>query len=966
VTRRALGILAWPLLAWPGLLWAHPLPLQSDVPQSVVDPAPVRPRWPRPSVSLPQRRYYLANDDHTDYEWSATDTAYRSAFGRMLDYYMDLADLTALAPWDARSRFNMDGSVWVTEYRASHTPAEYARLINHIRDSSLTMPLNTCVQLYGAMPAEAVLRSFYPAGHIEREAGLRFPLVVPMENQTLPGGVASLWAGAGAKYSWKGICNCATCIGAGDRAVDVYRFVGPDGQGVLMKWNSSFWGSRSIGGYAEAHDPAGALDIMQNDDTYLNRWPYDIRAAFGYGWDDIESETDQFVSASQSLSGNAGRVIVSNEVDFFKDFESVYGNDIPELGSAFGNEWDLLVASIGETSAQVKRSVEKLRTAEALATVVSLYDPAFMNNRATARDSMNQGLGLYYEHSFSSGPGVSAPERAVWERSIQDAITRYVDTLHDDALVALGSMVPAGSTGQRFVVFNPLSWTRNEFVDLPADPSGSFYVVDLQTETPVASQKISTPDGNRVRVAVSAIPSVGYKTYEIRSGTGPSFTPGVNVIGNALDNGIYRVTLGGRGQLSSVLDHKDADRQLLNGAAFDLGNGSGSIVVENQGPVSVTLRVSSGGTPAHTSRVTLYTGLDRIDVEGRITQNFGNLVSYQSTFNLSGTTTRHEEVGMIAKVAREENGGDYANENTRTDWLTLNHFVDVSQATRGVTLSAWDSPFFQPGSSTVSHLDATTPSVRCVVGMMPDCVGGIPNQGGETNFLQRFSLRTHGAWDPAAAERFALEHQNPLVATAATGSDQAPLPTSPWSLVAISGTDVLLWALKPAEEGVGRGVVMRVWNLADSTRNAAATLLHFPLNDAWVTTHIETDLQPAVRSGSVVSDVLARQQMRTWRLVPAAAAAVEDPPFMGGLAIYPNPGHATDSRTIAFTMSHAQHVRVTVHDLRGAVVATLADGVWPAGRNEVKWNVQGVAAGVYFVRAQAGHDVLTGRTVVIQ
>jgi hypothetical protein len=72
----------------------------------------------------------------------------------------------------------MDGSVWVTEYRASHTPAQYARLINHMRDSSLTMPLNTCIQLYGAMPAEAVLRSFYTAGHLERENGLRFPLVV--------------------------------------------------------------------------------------------------------------------------------------------------------------------------------------------------------------------------------------------------------------------------------------------------------------------------------------------------------------------------------------------------------------------------------------------------------------------------------------------------------------------------------------------------------------------------------------------------------------------------------------------------------------------------------------------------------------------------------------------------------------------------------------------------------------------
>ena len=116
-------------------------------------------------------------------------------------------------------------------------------------------------------------------------------------------------------------------------------------------------------------------------------------------------------------------------------------------------------------------------------------------------------------------------------------------------------------------------------------------------------------------------------------------------------------------------------------------------------------------------------------------------------------------------MARADVGGDYADDNTRTDWLTLNHFVDLSETMRGVTLSAWDSPFFKAGTSTADHLDATTPSVWCLVGMLPACAGGIPNQDGNSQFLQRFALRTHGPWDPAAAERFALEHQNPLVAT---------------------------------------------------------------------------------------------------------------------------------------------------------------------------------------------------------
>ena len=50
---------------------------------------------------------------------------------------------------------------------------------------------------------------YYP-GQLERRYDLRFRLAVAMENQTLPYGLGALWAGAGARYSWKGVCDCAT------------------------------------------------------------------------------------------------------------------------------------------------------------------------------------------------------------------------------------------------------------------------------------------------------------------------------------------------------------------------------------------------------------------------------------------------------------------------------------------------------------------------------------------------------------------------------------------------------------------------------------------------------------------------------------------------------------------------------------------------------------------------------------
>ncbi len=173
------------------------------------------------------KRIYIANDDHTDYMWAGTDLQYRAAYLAMLDYYMDLADSTADGPPDARSRFNCDGSLWVWEYERNRTPAQFARLVDHLHAGTITMPLQTLVPLYGAMPAEAVLRDMYYAGRLERRLRLRFPVALAMENQTLPGGIASLWAGAGARYSWRGICGCATMINAAIRPREIYHFVGP-------------------------------------------------------------------------------------------------------------------------------------------------------------------------------------------------------------------------------------------------------------------------------------------------------------------------------------------------------------------------------------------------------------------------------------------------------------------------------------------------------------------------------------------------------------------------------------------------------------------------------------------------------------------------------------------------------------------------------------------------------------------
>src|SRR5581483_10846093 len=710
------------------------------------------------------RRIYLAPDDHTDYMWTLDEEGYRQAFVEMLDFYLNQIDATAGNPSPSQARWNCDGSFWLWIYERNKSAADFNRLMSRIRDGHVSSPLTALVVCYGGVPAEAVLRGMYYPGSLERRFRLRFPLAVAMENQTLPYGLGSLWAGAGAKYSWRGICGCATRVSTpGDREHDIYWWGGMDGSRVLMKWNTLF-DNTSIGGYAEARDTFGVVGLVDGNATFKSRYPYDVIGAFGRGWDDAKTFTTDFVTAAQQLSTPNRQVFCSNEQDFFQDFEATYGGSLPTVAASFGNEWDLYCASMAEVSARVKRAVEKLRSAEAMATLVSLQNPGFMTDRRAARDQAWMNLGLYWEHDWTADGPVSRQARGDWQRRIAGEIEAYVNKLQTDAATALGGLIKKNGAGTRFQVFNSLSWSRTDVADLPYTDTNPVFVVDLTNNQETPSQ-IVTVNGQRfLRVLARDVPPVGYKVFEIRPGAGGGFPNAATVSGGVIENDRYRLTVADRGAITGLFD-KTRNREFaraVNGRFInDLGPGSGSLQVENAGPVSVTLRADASGPLSHTSRITLVRDKDRIEIRNDITQNFSDVYTWGFGFNLDSPDVWHEEVGAVIRAKLLTQGGHYSPRNARYDWLTLNHFADMSAGGGvGVTLSNADCYFMQLGNSSTSTLDANTPQISPLVGGQVDGSAlGIPNQGGDASFLQRFALQTRTAYDPAAAMKFALEHQ---------------------------------------------------------------------------------------------------------------------------------------------------------------------------------------------------------------
>ena len=827
------------------------------------------------------KRIYLANDDHTDYLWTADAETYQAVFVDMLDYYLRLADETETHPAPYQSRFNADGSYWLWQYERRKSPAEFERLIARIKDGHISAPMTALVSCYGGQPLEAVLRGMYYAGRLERRFQHRFTLAVAMENQSLPLGLASLWAGAGAKYSWRGVCGCASKLSnpvLGQRNHEIYWCTGRDGQRVLMKWHSLAHGNnRSIGGYAEAFDPVSAIRYLDTDADFLSRYtdpsvagPYRVRGAFGFGWDALDRKTGQpypanekdypftehFHVVAQAQSTAERQVIVSNEEDFFRDFERMYGAHLPSESVTHGNEWELYSASMAETCARVRRAVEKLRAAELMAALVSLKKPGFLRGRETARDAAFIDLGLYWEHDWTADGPVSRARRAAWQDLLAGEIEAYVNSLHADAATQLGALIPRPDSGaQRFFALNPLGWARTDAADFAYPGSQNIHVRDLSTGLDVPHQFVNLGGVTSLRVLASDVPSAGYKTFEILSGPGSAPTNAAATVGagNAmLENSRVKLAIDPDGAIASFLDKARPDTELagaigglkLNDFAANETTGS-DIQVENSGPVSVTLKCVSGAGRQHTTRLTLVRDSDRVEIRNEIAENFADVRHWAFSFNLPSPDVHTEEVGAVIRARTQSNGGDYADTHARYDYLTLNHFADITDGanTRGVTLANADCAFARLGQSTPATLDTATPQINVLAGGQVDGPSlGIPGQNSATWFLQRFALRPHGAYDPVAAMKFGLEHQNPLVTGAVLGAAGSPYPATRYSLLNLSPPSALLWALKPHDDGIEHGVVVRVWNLGSEACPVRLTVGP-ALASAQRITHLETPLE---------------------------------------------------------------------------------------------------------------------------
>ncbi len=171
-------------------------------------------------------------------------------------------------------------------------------------------------------------------------------------------------------------------------------------------------------------------------------------------------------------------------------------------------------------------------------------------------------------HDIMPGSGIAVNYRDAM-KNLQEA-RRSAREVRDAALKEIAAHVnvarpPAG--GIPVLIFNPLSWARNDLVEVEVQMPAAAQNIAVSDSRgkPVASQVLAIDaKTNRVRLLMFAsVPSVGYATYYVRAGTPAKPASPVGANGTTLENQFLRVTIDPKtGCMSSLFDKRTSTEAL--------------------------------------------------------------------------------------------------------------------------------------------------------------------------------------------------------------------------------------------------------------------------------------------------------------------------------------------------------------------------------------------------------------------
>jgi alpha-mannosidase len=506
-----------------------------------------------------------------------------------------------------------------------------------------------------------------------------------------------------------------------------------------------------------------------------------------------------------------------------------------------------------------------------------------------------------------------------WEAKKQYAYRAAEDSddILGNSLERLAAKIPTRC--RTIVVFNSLSWSRTDVVRILSRllkvETPRYDVVDTTTGERIPYQVLDW-DARYSRIAFIAkdVPALGYKTYRVQPAAAMEpFASSVARNGNVLENEFYRVEVDlETGGVRSIVDKqlgreladtKGAERinqyfhyslsgsheALYNDKRKDLGRipaGEFQVAVQTPraarivpgyaGPVLTSLRVEIrlDQEPATeiTQEVILYPGIKRIDFSNRIRKQATlgkEEVYYSFPFQVDDFRMHVELSGAVIEPHRDQLPGSF------TGYNGMQHWADVSNRQFGVTVATREAPVIELGEIRTNDWSVQYEPQRSAFFFYVMNNRWNTNQalwqGNESwrrGVLElNFAVTSHrGDWRDGGVTRFGWQHNMPLVARVIEAAQEGTLPANRATFSDGLPENVILQALKKAEDGLG--YIARFYETTGTARNVVWSGLPMKVRKAYRTDLVERNIAPARVEDGKIGFPVGAYQLVTLRLVP--------------------------------------------------------------------------------------------------
>ncbi|HIE53463.1 MAG TPA: hypothetical protein EYP85_17055 [Armatimonadetes bacterium] len=789
-------------------------------------------------------------------------------------------------------KWNLEVSWQAQNYlrdRPEEAKEEFLRLAKAERLGVQALYLN---MLTGLCSHEELNRLCYFAARLKRLYG------IPMESAMLTDVPTSVWtlptvlARSGVKYFAEGINQTrGPFFWYADKRMHNAPFwwEGPDGSKVLTWFTGGYAQAGAIGLY---HSYERVYRILPRFLAGYDREDYPYDAVFLYGaFGDNQPLNPKYgeVAAEWNAKWAYPRIILSTNAEFFRYIEERFGEEIPTFRGGGGCFWEDGAASSARETALNRRTHEQIVAAEKLHSIAAWLGLTEKYPREDFHRTWDKVL-LYDEHTWGAHSSISRPESEFVKRQwaikssfATDAARETADLLQS----GLDALAKAIETGSRpaVLVFNSLSWARSDLaqVELPAAlAQRPFALVDRATKRPVPYQLLAP---NRLCFLAEEVPPLGCKTYELVRGQNPlemgeavRFSPD----NRQMENEFFRLTFDPQtGGLSSIYD-KELQRELVDQHSpykvnqyLYVAGGEGTQAVHSNrnlpppnfqffspkaaqftpgplGPVcgSLVVETSAKLTPQIRCTVTLYRRLKRIDIVNEVVKEktyAKEAVYFAFPFAFPQPAFQVEIPNGVLRPELDQLKG------ACKDWYCVQHWVDVSGETHGVTWSTPDSPLIclgdiNPGKW-LESLPLENGTIFAYVMNNYWFTNYLAGQGGQFTF--RYAITAHGGGvDPLAAVHFSWSHANPFLTRLLPPGQPGRLPSKGTSFCTVTPANVIVLTVKRAEDGPG--FIVRLFETRGKATEADLSLPHFPLAEARLCNLVEEEIAPLSVEGRTV------------------------------------------------------------------------------------------------------------------